>query len=133
MSSRSLSILLSSCWSHFTCRSNLLADVVIVDLSQAIALGGNHLEKLPSPRNERFEGAGSRIRERTRLRPDAISEQRQDLGIDPVRLGHPTDGACEVTNLTGIHDGDAEAGRSQRRGNVCFVTAGGFENDRRRP
>ena len=96
--------------------------------AQTVLLRDQHLEELAAPGQQGLQGLGGVIGEGPRRWPYALSEQRQDLGIDRVRLGQLPRRPSEGADLAGIGDDDGHAGRGQRGGDGMLVAAGCFED-----
>ena len=98
-------------------------------VGEPIAFGGQHVEELAAPREEGLEGLGGGIGQETRRRVHALGKERQDLGVDVIRLGELAGPACKVAHMTRIGDHQREAGGGQGGDHRAFVAAGGFEDD----
>ena len=63
---------------------------------------------------------------------DALREQRQDIGIDSIRLGKLPRGLREIAHLPRIHDDDRQPDGGERRDAQQLVPTGGLEHDQLR-
>jgi hypothetical protein len=110
---------------------DLLFDVGVGGLAQAIALGRDHVDDLPAPGNMRFKASEGGVRDWTWLGPKAITEEGKDLGVNGVRLGQPAQGSGEIAHLARIDDGHTETGAGQRGRDSKLEAARRFEDYRR--
>jgi hypothetical protein len=97
-----------------------------------VALGGEHLERLPPARHQRPQAAGGLARQGPHRRPDRLGEAGDRLGVEPVGLGQPPHRAGEGAHLARVDDRDRQAGRGQGRREADLQAAGGLEHDERR-
>jgi len=97
-----------------------------------VALGGEHLERLPPARHQRPQAAGGLVRQGPHRRPDRLGEAGDRLGVEPVGLGQPPHRAGEGAHLARVDDRDRQAGRGQGRREADLQAAGGLEHDQRR-
>jgi hypothetical protein len=102
------------------------------DLPQPIALRLQHLEQLATAREQRLELLGLRIRQRADLRPDALREQREQIGVDPIRLGELSRRFGKVAHLPRIHHHDRQIRRGKCRDTQELVPTGRFEDNQLR-
>jgi len=58
---------------------------------QPIPLGGQHVQQLATPGDQRIQRLHGRIRERTRRGTDSLGEQRQAVGMGSALLADETD------------------------------------------
>jgi hypothetical protein len=110
---------------------DLLFDVGVDGLAQAIGLGGDHVDDLPAAGNMRFKAAERGVRDWTWLGPNAITEKGQDLGVNGVSFRQSADGSREIANVARIDDGDTETGAGQRGRDSKLEAASRFEDYRR--
>lgn len=101
-------------------------------LREALPLGGEHLEQLPAARHQRRQGLRGGIGDGPRRRLHAQAEEREELGIDGIRLRAAADGVGKRADLAGIDDGDGQAGRRARGHQRRLVAPTGFQDDQRR-
>ena len=85
---------------------------------QSIPLGGQHLEELSPPRHEGVELLALGIRERPWRGLHTLGNEREEVGIEPVRLGELPGGFGEVADVARIrHDhGESAAARAETSG-----------------
>jgi hypothetical protein len=98
---------------------------------ETIALGDEHLQHLATAGQERVEGMGRVIGQRARGRANALGEQGQDVGIDPIGLGELAGGPGKVPDLARVGDNQRQPGRRQGRHRGTLVSAGGLEDEER--
>jgi hypothetical protein len=60
---------------------------------------------------------------------DALGEQRDRLGVEPVGLGEPAGGAGEGADPVRVDDGERQPGAGERGGDGDLEAAGGLEHD----
>ena len=108
---------------------NPALEPAIAGEAAAIRLGAQHVHELTAPGDQFAEVLGLLRRQRADGGPHGLGEVGDDAGIERVGLGQEAGGAGEVPDLTGIDDGDREAGAGQRGRDGGFVAARGFEGD----
>ncbi len=78
------------------------------DLPQAILLGLQHLEQLSPPAEQRIEFLRVRVGEHADLGTHALSEERQEIGINKIGLGELAGRLREVAHLARVDDHDRQ-------------------------
>ena len=86
----------------------------IASLMEPIGLHANHLHHLAAASHQLRQGLAVGVGERTCVRPDAFSEQGDDLGVERVGFGEPPSGTGEIPDLTGVDDGERQGRRPGR-------------------
>ena len=81
---------------------------------EALPLGGQHLDELPSTGQQGRQFLRLRVGQRTRGRVDHLGEARQDLRIEHVGLGQLAHCPGEVAHLAGIDHRHRQPRRRQR-------------------
>ena len=85
-------------------------------LGAVLQLGRPHLDDLPAASDQRFQFAGSSRDQRLSYDTAHLAEVGDHSGVDAVRLCELALGAGEVTNLTGVDDGNRDTGGGERGG-----------------
>ncbi len=99
---------------------------------EPVPLGDEHPEELTTTRQQRVEGTGGLIGQRPGLGADALGEERQDVGVDPIGLGELAGGPGEVADLARVGHDQREPGRGEGSDRGALVSARGLQNDERR-
>ena len=110
----------------------MLAEVAphgAVGQCEAVALGGEHLDQLAAPDDQRGQGLVGRVGQRARFGPDARGKEGEDVGVDRIGFGEAADRLREIAHLARIDDGHGEAGQGQGAGARGFIAARCFEHD----
>jgi len=96
---------------------------------EAIFLGADHLDDLPSAVVEVLELLGLQVLEGAQLGADGLGEARDDPGVDGVGFGQQPHGAGKVADLPGVddHNGQGRQGQGVDRG--PDKAAGGLQDD----
>ena len=109
--------------------TDLFSQAFVDNLSLPVGFRADHLDDLPPPSDEFAEGAGLLRSERSRLRPNLLGEQGDDLGVDSVGLGELAQCAGKVADLARVDHGERQAAAGQRGGDGRLETAGGLDHD----
>ena len=96
---------------------------------EPIALGAQHAHQLPAPPEQGIERGRDRIGQRPWGRADAFRKQREDVGVDAVRLRELAGGPGEVSDLPGVDHHDRQLGRRDGGDSRPFVAPGGLKDD----
>ena len=81
-----------------------------------LQLGRPHLDDLPAASDQRFQFTGGSRDQRLSYDTAHLTEVGDHSGVDAVRLCELALRAGEVTNLTGVDDGNRDTGGSERGG-----------------
>jgi hypothetical protein len=98
---------------------------------ETVALGAHPPEDLTPPRQQGVKGLGALVRQRARIRPHALGEEGQRVGVDPIRGGELASGSGEVVYLPRIGHDQRQPGRGERRYGGTLVSARGLQDDER--
>jgi hypothetical protein len=97
-----------------------------------VALGGEHLEQLPSPHHQGPEVPGGLVRQGPHRRPHRLGEAGDHRRVEAVGLCQPARGAGEGAHPARVDHRHRQAGRGQGRREADLHPAGGLEHDERR-
>ena len=97
--------------------------------AEAILLGGEHVDDLPTAGEQAFEQLGRFIRQGAGRGPHPLCEVGEHAGIERVGLRQLPHGLGEVAHLPRVHDGDGEPVLGERDRREHLETAGGFHDD----
>ncbi len=81
--------------------------------SKSVFFGCEHLDLLPTARDERGQRLRLFIGDRADGWTDGFGEPGEDLGIEPIRLRQLSRGPSKVPHLTYIDDHDRQSGGGQ--------------------
>src|SRR6202041_2925274 len=101
-------------------------------LPNPVCLHADHLNYLTGAGHECSQSLAVGIGDRTWLRTNAFSEQRNDLSIERVGFGEPSGGAGEIPDMARIDHGEWQASASQSRRHGDFKSSRGFEHNQSR-
>ena len=102
------------------------------DLAETMLLGGEHLNQLAPPRQERIEFALVVGREQARRGLHLLREAREERRIEPIGLRQSTRRLREVAHVPRIHDHDRQRCGGEGARHRELVAASRFEHDQRR-
>jgi hypothetical protein len=106
-----------------------LFDARDLDAPLPIALGDDHLDDLPSPRDEIAQQLGRFVGERTHVRLGRLDEAGDHQGVDRIGLGALADRLGEMTHLRRIDHHNRQRGPRQRGRQDRLEAARRFDRD----
>ena len=101
-------------------------------LGAAVALGGEHLQQLVAPVDQRLEFLALGLGHLPGRRLDVLGKARQHAGVDTVGLGLLAQGAGEMMHLARIDYPHLDPGRVQRYAQRPRIAARGLQHHQRR-
>lgn len=97
--------------------------------SQAVFLGGVHVDELLPACDQSVQGSRLLVRELRERWVQIASETCEHLGIDTIGLCPFADGFCEIASLARVDDTQGDLGGTESAGQFEMKASGGFEND----
>ncbi len=108
---------------------DLTPDLEAFGGSEAMLLGGEHVNHLASADDEVLQGAGVLVGQRPAGGLDFESEEGESLGIDLVGLGEQADGLGEIAGVARVDGGNRQTGGAEEREGTALKATGGFHED----
>lgn len=102
------------------------------DLTQAVALGLEHFEKVPAAHEHSLQLLKRRVGQRAHLEPHALGEEREHIGVQAISPGKLPGRLGEGAHLTRVDHDHGKRSCSQRRDGRQLIAARSLEHDEAR-